>query len=228
MIYLFCNAGFGATIERRVVQWAESRGEGLRIVHSASKLRSQRLRRRVLERARWWTRNVFHHFPLGRRSDRRLVEDVNAPHFIRNIQTGDHAVVAGFDQIFRSPTIERFATIVNVHPSLLPLYRGPVPSYWCLQNGESASGYSIHRLTARVDAGDVLMQGVVPIQAGDTPHSLDARIAQHAADAIVLYLDGLLLASEPPRTHVDARAVYRTHVNYLSFPKPPAPPESSQ
>jgi methionyl-tRNA formyltransferase len=47
---------------------------------------------------------------------------------------------------------------VNIHPSLLPRHRGPIPTFWALQAGPGATGISIHRIAARIDAGDVLTQ----------------------------------------------------------------------
>jgi UDP-4-amino-4-deoxy-L-arabinose formyltransferase/UDP-glucuronic acid dehydrogenase (UDP-4-keto-hexauronic acid decarboxylating) len=47
---------------------------------------------------------------------------------------------------------------VNIHPSLLPQYKGPSPTNWAIIEGEKETGVTIHRLTAVVDSGDILMQ----------------------------------------------------------------------
>jgi methionyl-tRNA formyltransferase len=64
-----------------------------------------------------------------------------------------------FDQIFTLDTLA-LAPLggVNIHPSLLPRHRGPIPAFWALQEGPGATGISIHRIAARIDTGDVLAQ----------------------------------------------------------------------
>jgi methionyl-tRNA formyltransferase len=108
---------------------------------------------------------------------------------------------------------------VNFHPSLLPLYRGPVPSYWCIINEEQATGYTLHEVTTKIDCGKVLFQEVVRIEAGIDEASLDQEIAKNACLTLKRYLDNLYLRTPfEPRT-VDAYEVYRNHVSYASFPE---------
>ncbi|MGC9362063.1 MAG: methionyl-tRNA formyltransferase, partial [Candidatus Syntrophosphaera sp.] len=56
---------------------------------------------------------------------------------------------------------------INLHPSLLPLYRGPTPIQSALLNGDSITGLTIFRLTGRMDAGPVLFQRELPINDED-------------------------------------------------------------
>ncbi|WP_131740048.1 methionyl-tRNA formyltransferase [Actinomadura roseirufa] len=51
--------------------------------------------------------------------------------------------------------------VLNVHPSLLPRYRGPSPIPWAVRNGDAELGVTVHRMTERIDAGPILTQGVV-------------------------------------------------------------------
>jgi len=64
-----------------------------------------------------------------------------------------------FDQIF---TLETLALVrlggVIIHPSLLLRHRGPIPAFWAFQEGPGATGISIHRIAARIDAGEILAQ----------------------------------------------------------------------
>ena len=89
------------------------------------------------------------------------VEDVNgaACHAALAAARPDVVLSFHFDQIF---TLETLALApmggVNIHPSLLPRHRGPIPAFWALQEGPGATGISIHRIAARIDAGDVLTQ----------------------------------------------------------------------
>jgi methionyl-tRNA formyltransferase len=86
-----------------------------------------------------------------------------------------------FDQIF---TLETLALAplggVNIHPSLLPRHRGPIPTFWALQEGPGATGISIHRIAARIDAGDVLAQRAHALPPGVSA-STAARLLHEAA-----------------------------------------------
>ena len=90
--------------------------------------------------------------------------------------------LAGFMRIL-SPWFvdEGRGRIVNIHPSLLPKYRGLDTHARALAAGDSVGGCSVHVVTEELDAGDVLGQAEVPIEPGDTPESLESRVlaAEH-------------------------------------------------
>jgi folate-dependent phosphoribosylglycinamide formyltransferase PurN len=71
--------------------------------------------------------------------------------------------------------------MVNIHPSLLPKYKGLDTHARALAAGDSVAGCSVHVVTAELDDGPVLAQTEVAIVPGDTPDSLAARvlIAEH-------------------------------------------------
>jgi phosphoribosylglycinamide formyltransferase-1 len=71
--------------------------------------------------------------------------------------------------------------IVNIHPSLLPKYRGLDTHARAIEAGDAVSGCSVHVVTEELDAGEVLGQAEVPIEPGDTPASLEQRVlvAEH-------------------------------------------------
>jgi methionyl-tRNA formyltransferase len=148
-----------------------------------------------------------------------MVEDVNSPRFARRILPSDHGIVTGFNQIFREETIRRFKSLVNFHPSILPLYRGPVPSYWCLLNGEDRTGFTLHEITRRIDEGEILAQGVLPIGSIDEPDVLDQKVAEAATEVFRAYLKHLHTGEPITRNRLDAKTIYKTHISYRSFPK---------
>lgn len=94
----------------------------------------------------------------------------------------DLIVVAGFRRIL-SPEIIQIPRLgcVNVHPSLLPRYRGPNPCYWVLKNGEVETGVSLHFIDEGIDTGDIIRQETIPINSGDTSKSLRIKTAQCGA-----------------------------------------------
>jgi methionyl-tRNA formyltransferase len=111
------------------------------------------------------------------------VEDVNGAACHAALQAARPDVVLSFhfDQIF---TLETLALAplgaVNIHPSLLPRHRGPIPAFWALQEGPGATGISIHRIAARIDTGDVLAQRAHPLPPGVSA-STAARLLHESA-----------------------------------------------
>jgi phosphoribosylglycinamide formyltransferase-1 len=88
----------------------------------------------------------------------------------------DYIVLAGFMRILSPAFIEAFKhRILNIHPSLLPAYKGLHTHQRALDNGETQHGVSIHLVTAELDDGPVLLQASYPIGAGDTAEDLQAR-----------------------------------------------------
>ena len=73
---------------------------------------------------------------------------------------------------------------MNVHPSLLPKYRGANPYFHTIKNGEKSSGVTFHLMNEKIDRGDILMQEVVPISDVDTGQTLRIRTT-HQASAMV-------------------------------------------
>jgi phosphoribosylglycinamide formyltransferase 1 len=71
--------------------------------------------------------------------------------------------------------------IVNIHPSLLPKYRGLDTHRRALEAGDTVSGCSVHLVTDELDAGEVIARAEVPLLPGDTEASLEARVlaAEH-------------------------------------------------
>ena len=80
---------------------------------------------------------------------------------------------------------------VNVHASLLPLYRGAAPVAWAIARGETVTGVTTMRMSGQLDAGDILMQRSEPIEPTDTTDSLQRRLAELGAGLLIETLDGL-------------------------------------
>jgi phosphoribosylglycinamide formyltransferase-1 len=66
--------------------------------------------------------------------------------------------------------------MLNIHPSLLPKYRGLHTHARALEAGETEAGCTVHEVTAELDDGPLLGQARVPILPGDTPETLAARV----------------------------------------------------
>lgn len=90
--------------------------------------------------------------------------------------------LAGFMRILSPWFVQRWAgRIVNIHPSLLPKYRGLDTHSKAIAAGDQVSGCSVHLVTEELDAGEVLGQAEVQIERVDTPASLEQRVlaAEH-------------------------------------------------
>ena len=88
----------------------------------------------------------------------------------------DFIVLAGFMRILGPAFIEAFAgRILNIHPSLLPAYKGLNTHQRALDNNEPRHGVSIHLVTAELDDGPVLVQASYPIEAGDGVEELQKK-----------------------------------------------------
>jgi methionyl-tRNA formyltransferase len=80
---------------------------------------------------------------------------------------------------------------INLHPSLLPKYRGAAPIQHCLLNGETTTGITTIALTPMIDAGDILLQRNCDVLPNDDFGSLSERLAQLGAELVVDTLDGM-------------------------------------
>ena len=193
MIYHFCNMAFGRNFQALAAAYAHEHAMQITT---------------VMTRAPKHERGFDHAM---------IVADVNAPSFVQRIEPGDHGIVTGFNQIFTQDTIERFASLVNIHASLLPYYRGPSPVHWCIARDERATGYTLHKLTPRIDAGPILYQDVVPIDGELRAEALTTRIAAAAGPVFVRYLEHLRTGEPWEARVVAAATVYTAPVAYRSF-----------
>ncbi|MEQ9948857.1 bifunctional UDP-4-amino-4-deoxy-L-arabinose formyltransferase/UDP-glucuronic acid oxidase ArnA [Pectobacterium aroidearum] len=111
-------------------------------------------------------------------------EDVNHPLWVNRIRELAPDVIFSFyyrtllsDDILQLPSFGAF----NLHGSLLPRYRGRAPVNWVLVNGETQTGVTLHKMVSRADAGDIVAQSVVAIDAEDTALTLHGKCRTAAA-----------------------------------------------
>jgi len=108
----------------------------------------------------------------------------------------DAVVVCAFGALIKEPLLSAYE-LLNVHPSLLPRWRGAAPIERAIMAGDSESGVSILRLTAGLDSGPVCSVRAEPIRADDDYGSLSTRLCELGAE---LLLEALELSAEgrPP------------------------------
>ena len=89
----------------------------------------------------------------------------------------DWLVCAGYMRVLDEAFVQRFrGRVLNIHPSLLPKYRGLRTHARALQAGDAEHGASVHFVVPELDAGAVVAQAVVPVLPGDTPETLAGRV----------------------------------------------------
>lgn len=135
--------------------------------------------------------------------------DVNAPATIAALQAAnvDALLLYHFDQILTAGTIAQFpAGIANVHPSLLPAQRGPVPTIHLLLELSPRAGVTIHRVTPRIDDGAILAQAEVPLPPGVSAVGAARHLHLAALALVPPALD--LLRTGAPGTLQPARLPY--------------------
>ncbi len=217
MIYLFTNRSYGAPFLDAAARYARRTGAPITAVFSGRRKRERPNGRAVATlralAARWRGARE----PAVAGLPLIIADNVNAPAFFEMIEPGDAGIIAGFDQIFGAAPIGRFASFVNVHPSLLPYYRGPEPAYWCIENRETTTGFTIHTVTTKIDWGEIHHQESLTIDPHDDPVTLTGRIAQLAIPAFERWMDRLREGTPWPKRLLDAGSLYRTHVDYKSF-----------
>ncbi len=98
---------------------------------------------------------------------------------------------------------------VNVHPSLLPKYRGPAPIQWTILNGDSETGISIIRMSERMDAGAILYQERTSVAEGEDAGSLSERLSQRTAEILPGFLQDIAEHGLPEgRPQAEEEATY--------------------
>lgn len=135
----------------------------------------------------------------------------------------DWIVCAGYMRILGDAFIARFrGRLLNIHPSLLPKYRGLHTHTRALEAGDTEHGASVHFVVPELDAGTVVAQTIIPVRRGDTAESLAARLLPREHEMLVTVL-GLAtagrLAEQDDQVLVDGQPILKPLV--LGSAEPP-------
>lgn len=123
----------------------------------------------------------------------------------------DLVVLAGFMRILSTDFVTRYlGRLINIHPSLLPKYPGLDTHRRALQAGDQTHGASVHFVIPELDAGPVIIQGIVTVQPDDNPETLANRVLTQVEHRIypqaiewlathrVAYQGGVVLLDKEP------------------------------
>jgi len=107
----------------------------------------------------------------------------------------DLVCLAGYMRLLSPYFVREFPEkILNIHPSLLPAFPGLEPHRQAIEHGAKFSGATVHFVDENLDAGPIIVQAVVPVEDGDTPDTLAARILREEhriySEAVRIVLEG--------------------------------------
>jgi methionyl-tRNA formyltransferase len=119
------------------------------------------------------------------------LNDGTFPAWLRH-EAPEVCVLVAYGRILKQPILDVPPRgFLNMHPSLLPKYRGPSPVQSAILEGESESGVTIMRLDAGMDSGDIVLQRPHTIEDDDTAGTLTAKLAEAGAEMMVEALSAL-------------------------------------
>ena len=98
--------------------------------------------------------------------------------------------------------------ILNIHPSLLPRYRGPNPLGWAIRNGDPEIGITVHRMTSEMDSGPIYAQSAVPVPDDADPAVDGLERFQGLANRLVAEALARVTAGDPGDPQDEAEATY--------------------
>jgi len=138
-------------------------------------------------------------------------DNVNTPEWIERIRALRPDLIFSF--YYRHLISERvldFAPLgsYNMHGSLLPKYRGRAPINWAVLHGETETGASLHVMTKRADAGDIVDQEPVSIGPEETARDVFVKVTAAARRVLERQIDNLLRGAAPRRVQDETAATY--------------------
>lgn len=149
---------------------------------------------------------------------RSTISNINADESIRHLKDlqVDAVVVCVCKNILRQRVLSlpgvRF---INIHPSLLPQYRGPTPTFWMLYHGERETGVTFHEMTPEIDQGPILSQLSLPLDHRRSETEIEFEVFQRAASVVEQVVLQKPSARTPPAATVPVPLP-----SYHSFPTP--------
>lgn len=118
------------------------------------------------------TTHVIEHksYPSREAFDQAMIQIIDAAR-------ADLVILAGFMRILSKPFIDHYQhRLINIHPSLLPKYKGLNTHQQVINNNDTVHGASVHYVSHELDSGPIVIQAEIPVLASDTAKTLAARV----------------------------------------------------
>lgn len=142
-------------------------------------------------------------------------KNINDADFLASIRPLDVDLIVSVaaPQIFRDAllAVPKLGCI-NIHNAKLPKYRGMLPNFWQMYHGEKAVGTTVHRINAKLDDGEILLQRESPIEPGEALESLIRRTKRFGARVMIEAIQAIRDGSIQPLPNNSDEATY------FSFP----------
>jgi len=147
----------------------------------------------------------------------RSLVTINDEAYLRTLRSRQVDVLLSVSapEIFRQVALAAAPLVLNVHNGQLPQYRGMMPTFWALLNGEGEVTITVHSMAAKLDAGDVFAEFPVPIGPTDTAFDVSARAKAVAGREVARLLARLGTPDWPT-----PRALTMSDQRYYKFPAP--------
>ena len=111
----------------------------------------------------------------------------------------DMICLAGFMRVLTAGFVDPWkGRMINIHPSLLPKYRGLHTHARALAAGETEHGCTVHEVTPELDDGPILGQAIVPVKSDDTPDTLGARVLKREHELYPAVLRHFVVGDKAP------------------------------
>jgi methionyl-tRNA formyltransferase len=140
--------------------------------------------------------------------------DVNSGESLEAIRQADPQAIAvcAFGQLIKQPLLAE-RTLLNVHPSLIPRWRGAAPIERAIMAGDALTGVTIIGVTEGLDSGPVALVEEVPIAPEDDYASLSAKLADVGGELLIRALDGLDAGELTFTDQDDSKATYADKID---------------
>ena len=145
--------------------------------------------------------------------DLHQTADVNSPGSLEAIRAArpEAVSVCAFGQLIKEPLLSEFP-MLNVHPSLIPRWRGAAPIERTLMAGDALTGVTIMRVTEGLDSGPLALTEEITVSPEDDYASLSARLAEIGGELLVRALDALSAVDLPFTDQDEAQVTYADKV----------------
>jgi methionyl-tRNA formyltransferase len=139
--------------------------------------------------------------------------DVNSPESLEAIRAAepDAIAVCAIGQLIKEPLLSDYL-MLNVHPSLVPRWRGAAPIERALMAGDETTGVTIMRVTAGLDSGPIALADEIAIEPSDDYESLSLRLAELGGELLIAALDRLAEGKLDFTDQDESRATYADKV----------------
>lgn len=147
---------------------------------------------------------------------------------VDSLDEADLAVVASFGEILTKDQLNtpKYGCI-NIHPSLLPKYRGPSPIQTAILNGDKVSGITIIKMDEEVDHGPIIYQDTLDLSDSDNFQTLSKKMFLHAAEILPQIIKDFASGKINPKEQNHAEATYCERLSrksgFIDINNPPSP-----